>query len=146
MHVAAVRKPLLAVADLTASGHDVVFQARRGSVVGQAFARHVNSGRRYDFEQKNGVYELPVRVMPPTVPREPVRPEEATGWAARDGLAFEDVEANELAGEGGDLCPVVDVDLDPTAPPPGLSLDGWPGSSIGPEPAEHLDDHVEEMG
>ena len=39
---------------------------------------------------------------------------------------------------------MVDAKLSLAAPPPGLSLDGWPGSPTGPEPAERLDNHIKE--
>ena len=56
--VADVRKPLLAVSEMTDAGHDVHFLAN-----GRAYATHAGTGQETKFVRRNGIYELEIEVL-----------------------------------------------------------------------------------
>ena len=60
-HVVPVRKPLLAVCDLLATGHDVHFTAE-GSWV-----EHRKTGEVINFIRRGGKFEMDVEVRPPNL-------------------------------------------------------------------------------
>ena len=66
VHVADVRKPLLAVCDLNDRGHDVMFRAARPGVPAKAWAQHVESGSITPFIRRGGRYELDAEVVLPS--------------------------------------------------------------------------------
>ena len=65
VHVAPVRKPLLAVADLNDKGHDVHFMAD-----GRAWAEHKTSGAITKFRRVGGRYEFEAEIEMPTKSRQ----------------------------------------------------------------------------
>ena len=60
VHVAPVRKPLLAVCDLNARGHNVHFMAS-----GHAWAEHAETGQVTPFVKSGGKYEMVATVLHP---------------------------------------------------------------------------------
>jgi hypothetical protein len=61
VRVAKVRRPLMAVSEMTAAGHDVHFLAN-----GTAFAKHTQTGKKTEFHLRRGIYEMDAVVLPKT--------------------------------------------------------------------------------
>ena len=65
VHVADVRKPLLAVCDMNDQGQDVYFLAARPGQPARAYAQHVSSLAVTDIIRRGGRFEIDAEVLLP---------------------------------------------------------------------------------